>query len=73
MNVQKGRLGQRGWWWRNPTIIAAIITALAIIVGALIKPQQETVGIHQHTEGQNSPAIAGTNGDVTITISPGQE
>lgn len=62
--------------WRNPTIIAAIIAAVATITVAIIglvpkspspdsKPQPPT--INQTTSGPGSPAVGQAGGNVTIT------
>jgi hypothetical protein len=64
--------------WRNPTMIAAIIGAVAVILAAIIglvpktKPQ-ETTRIEQQTSGAESPAIADVKGNVTITPTPPAE
>ena len=62
--------------WRNPTVIAAIVTAIAAIIVAIIglapkfmssgTPAQSTI-IEQKTSGPRSPAVGQTGGDVTIT------
>jgi hypothetical protein len=59
-------------WWKNPTVIAAIITATAAISAAIIqrsglksKPS-EPVKIEQQTHGPGSPAVGQTGGNVTI-------
>ena len=62
--------------WRNPTIIAAIIAAIAAITVAIIglvpkspspdsKPQPQT--IIQRTSGPESPAVGQAGGNVTST------
>jgi hypothetical protein len=63
--------------WRNPTIMAAIIAAVAALIVALIgllpKPQSpETkrppaTTIQQTTSGSGSPAVGQVGGNVTIT------
>src|SRR5262245_2005116 len=59
-------------WWKTPTVIAAMIAALAAILVAIIglgtpksKPSAP-VHIEQQTHGPNSPAVGQTGGDVTI-------
>jgi len=62
--------------WRNPQVIAAIIAAIAAIVVAFLHARKETPpalpppSVTQSTTGKNSPAVAGTGGDVTIKITP---
>jgi hypothetical protein len=59
-------------WWRSPTVVAAIITAVAAISVAFIqfsgpksKPSEVTK-IEPQTHGPGSPAVGHTGGNVTI-------
>jgi tetratricopeptide (TPR) repeat protein len=66
------KTAERGW--KTPTVIAAVIAALAAISVALInqrsgsKPKSsDTPQIQQQTHGSDNPAIAGVQGSVTVT------
>jgi len=67
-------------WWKMPAVIAAVIAALAAISVALInqrpasKPQpSDAPPMSQETHGPDSPAIAGVQGDVTVTYGISEE
>jgi tetratricopeptide (TPR) repeat protein len=70
----QGKSSQDERWWKTPTIVAAIIAAVAAIGVALInqratpksKPPDPT-HIEQQTHGPDSPAIAKVEGGVSIT------
>ena len=59
-------------WWKTPTVIAAVIAALAAILVAIIglgvpkSKSLEPMKIEQQTHGPNSPAVGQTGGNVTI-------
>ena len=63
-------------WWKTPTVIAAMIAALAAILVAIIglgtpKPKSsDPMKIEQQTHGPNSPAIGGVGGSVIINQPP---
>ena len=60
-------------WWKNATIIAAIIAALGAITAALIQRQGASektpppTQVEQTTTGAQSPAISDVKGNVTMT------
>jgi hypothetical protein len=68
----EGESGLEQRWWRNPVIIAALVGALAVIIGAFIqrpdsKPKfSEPTTVEQHTYGSGSPGIGQSGGNVTI-------
>ena len=61
---------------RHSAIVAALIGALTLIIVALVQtvsqpdPLSTTPHITQQTTGDQSPAIAGTQGDVHIVVTP---
>jgi hypothetical protein len=66
-------------WWKTPTVIAAIIAAMAAILVAVIglgvpksKPSAPTT-IEQQTHGPNSPVVGGVGGSVIIHQPPGDK
>jgi len=68
----EGEAGLENRWWRIPTVIAAIIGAMAIIIVAVIqlagsksKPSEPTK-IEQQSHGPGSPNVGQTGGNVTI-------
>lgn len=60
-------------WWKNATIMAAIIAAIAAIAAALIQRQPasektaQPTQVEQTTTGAQNPAISDVTGNVTIT------
>jgi hypothetical protein len=66
-------------WWRSPTVMAAIIAAVAAVSVALIqlsgpkaKPPAPPT-IEQQTHGPGSPAVGHTGGNVTIQQQQGDQ
>jgi hypothetical protein len=73
----QGKLEER--LWRTPTVLAAIIAAVAAISVAIIglttpklKPPEPTK-IEQHTSGPGSPAIGKAGRNVTIIQQQGSQ
>ena len=60
--------------YRLLRLITLCVWSVAIVgIGAWVLLQMDSKGIEQHTEGDNSPAISGIRGDVSIsTTTPGK-
>ena len=73
-NTPQGERKVEERWWKTTSVIAVVIVALATISVVIIsqrtalKPNPtDAPHITQQTHGPDSPAIAGVQGDVTVT------
>jgi hypothetical protein len=79
-NTPQGKRKAKTRWFQRPGVIAAVITALATMSGALTHqctastlPPPNAPSTKQETHGPNSPAVTGVQGDVTITYGISEE